>query len=200
MIKGSFNNTDVKVLAKLQIAVSKITQGLRVQMDREMMMLRTYIVTQKLEGQVLHHRSGTLIDSTQTIPTTATDTTITGGVTSAGGPAFYGVFFEKGGTHSYTIRPVSKKALAFFSGDGPVPLNASVTSQVSRNLSSRNLSLKSAAIEKFGNLGGVVVKSVNHPPVPHLPYMSPSLNEKRDEIRDNLQRAAVDAGIEAMNS
>jgi len=73
----------------------------------------------KLSGQVLHQRSGKLKRSVEVIPATINmaNGTVTGGVSGAGGPAFYGRFHEFGTENSYPILPVTKQALRFIIGN-----------------------------------------------------------------------------------
>jgi hypothetical protein len=139
---------------------------------------------------VLQHDTGTLIDSTQPTPAVISGTIVRAGVVSGGGSAFYGVFFENGGKGWYDIKPVNAKALAFFPAGGPVPLSSSVVQNVTRGFGGTP-NVRAAAISKFSSLGGVVVKAVHHPPIPHLPYMEPSLDENEDGIRARLQAALI---------
>lgn len=192
MISATFKGTDAEVLSRLRTAASLVLAGLRKQLTLEMANLRRYIVSQKLSGQVLHHRSGALIDSIQEVPTTESGMEVEGGVQGGGGVAFYGIYFEEGGKGPYPIKPVNKKALAFFPSEGPTPRNQSIVAQVTRGLG-KGGSTRTAAIQKFGMLGGVTVKSVMHPAIPKLPFMKPSLEENRERIITNLRQAAITA-------
>lgn len=78
--------------------------------------LQNKIVAGKLSGEVLNRRSGLLAASVSDPQIETEGTTITGMLTAAGGAAFYGQIHEHGGTHSYTIRPVDKKALRMILG------------------------------------------------------------------------------------
>jgi len=71
------------------------------------------IQTQKLLGQVLKYRSGTLFRSINAIPAVSTPSGVIGGVEGAAGPAFYGKFHEQEVDHSWTIEAFDKKALRF---------------------------------------------------------------------------------------
>jgi len=158
MITGSFNGTDEAILNKLRGGLyERILEGVREQVDIEDIRLQSYIVTQKLSGQVLHHRSGTLIDSIRVIRAQIQGNTVTGGVEGAGGNAFYGRFFEEGGKGPYTIVPVNAKALAFLGRDGIM----------------------------------VFCKRVQHPPIPKLPFMQPSLDENRNGITERVRARVV---------
>jgi len=189
MISANFNGSDKATLDRMQGAYERVTAGVAKQMDKEMISLRTYIVDNFLSGQVLNRGHGTLADSTQVVPSRIEGNQVIGGVTSAGGPAFYGVFFEKGGIKWYDIVPVVKKALAFFGSGGMVPLNASVVGSITRAMPRGSAS----AIAKFSQLGGITVKKVHHPPIPKLPYMGPGLDDKAPEIRVNVRKAAIRA-------
>jgi hypothetical protein len=167
-------------------APNAIIKSLATEMTRQMTMLQAYIVSEKLQGQVLRHLSGTLANSIRVIPTQVDGTTVIGGVRGAGGPAFYGVYFEKGGTRWYDIYPKNKKALAFFGSEGMVPRNESVLASVTRGFGGSS-SVRARAISKFNDLGGVVVRHVHHPPIPKLPFMAPSLAEKQDSIISALK-------------
>ena len=192
MIRVTISDNETEVLNRLRNATARVLAGVRVQMDKEMLNLRRYIVREKLSGQVLHHRSGTLIDSVQELTSEINGETVKGGVEAGGGPAFYGVYFEEGGKGPYEITPKNKKALAFMPADGMAPRNQAVVAQTLRGLS-KGGSVKARAIEKFNALGGVVVKSVIHPPIPKLPFMGPSLNENAERIRINIRKAVIAA-------
>jgi len=70
-------------------------------------------VEEKLSGEVLERRSGKLADSVNIIPAVQDGTAIVGGVTAAGGEAFYGIFQELGVEHPWEIMVVDMKALHF---------------------------------------------------------------------------------------
>lgn len=189
VVQAGFEETDLQVLRMLrELEPRSVIARLRREMTNQMTLLQQYIVSEKLQGQVLRHLSGTLANSIRVIPTEVDGFKVIGGVRGAGGPAFYGVYFEKGGKGPYEIRPKNKKALAFFGGEGPVPRNASVLASVTLGLS-KSGSARARAIEKFGALGGIVVKSVKHPAIPKLPFMEPSLEERRDSIVEALRLA-----------
>ena len=76
-------------------------------MNKESIGLASYIVENKLSGQVLNRRSGKLIASTQPIPAYMDGTSIKAGVESAGGEAWYGKIHEFGGIFTY-LRPKRK--------------------------------------------------------------------------------------------
>jgi len=123
MFKAELSKTDEETLKNRAM---NVLQEVKQQMNRELLELQSYIVTQKLAGQVLHRRSGTLADSVRVKLAEIQGATVTGSVEGAGGPAFYGKYFEEGGTSYYTIKPVRAKALAFMGGGGETVFAASV--------------------------------------------------------------------------
>lgn len=146
------------------------------------------IVGEKLSGQVLHHRSGKLIGSVHITPVEIVGTTISAGVESSAGPAWYGKVHERGGLKAYIIKPVNKKALAFFTS-GKNMFNDSGLAGTSRgkDIMRKLRSGSQTGKRQFMAGGGVVVKSVMHPPLPKRPFMAPSLEEMREEIIRELQ-------------
>jgi hypothetical protein len=162
------------------------------QMTIEMEALRTYIVLNKLSGNVLQSKQGTLIDSVQATETVTSGAQVTGGVEAGGGPAYYGVFFEKGGTSKYLIVPKVKKALAFLTPDRLiVPRNNDVVNEMRLGFA-RGGSAKARAISKFRDYNGTVVAAVNHPPTSKLPFMAPSYEENKDGIASRLKRSVFE--------
>lgn len=71
------------------------------------------IQMEKLMGQVLHYRSGTLFRSVQVVPAEATASGVMGGVESSGGPAFYGKVHEEGRSPAWVVPAFDKKVLHF---------------------------------------------------------------------------------------
>jgi hypothetical protein len=113
VITFSFNGTDQKVAAAIRAKGPDIVDALRARMDAVTIALQGKIVTTKLSGQVLQHRSGKLAGSIRAIPATVSGSTIEGAVEGGGGPAFYGRFHEYGVDHSWEITATRAKALAF---------------------------------------------------------------------------------------
>jgi phage gpG-like protein len=97
MLQLSFNETDQRVLVALRAKGPQIVQALLVKMNALMLRLQAKIVGEKLQGQVLHHRTGKLAGSIRAIPAVLEGTMIVGAVEGAGGPAFYGRIHEFGG-------------------------------------------------------------------------------------------------------
>lgn len=76
----------------------EIIEALELQMNALMVKLQAHIVSDKLSGQVLHHRTGTLIASIITHPVVLSASAMVGMVTGASGPAWYGRVHEYGGS------------------------------------------------------------------------------------------------------
>jgi len=186
MIRFSFNGSDKRVALALRERGQKLVAALREALDLSMLELVRRI-QEKLSGEVLHQRSGKLIGSVHKETTAVAGTQIIGRVTAAGGPAWYGRVHEFGGTRAYDIYPVKKRALAFMAGGG-VNSRSFYFKQ-----GSRRGSLRPKMYGKFAEAGGVVVKSVHHPPLPRRSFMATSQEELRGKIKSNLLEAAAKA-------
>lgn len=81
-----------------------LLQKLMRQSDIEMTRVQSLIQSTKLEGQVLHHRSGKGIASIRMIPAQLQGSIITGGVQGGGGVAWYMALHESGGTFNMPER------------------------------------------------------------------------------------------------
>jgi len=83
----------------LESKTSAIRAALAQKMTETVAMLQMKILG-KLEGEVLHHRTGKLVTSVRegAIATVVSADEITGGVAGGGGPAWYGRLHEYGGT------------------------------------------------------------------------------------------------------
>ena len=115
MLRIDFEGSDERLLAFVRSRMPVLLEALRIKMTGLMLMLQAKIVGEKLSGQVLHHRTGKLIDSIRLNPeqATATENEVTGGVQGAGSVAWYGRGWELTGFKAHEIVPVNKKALAF---------------------------------------------------------------------------------------
>lgn len=177
--------------------VSQVLDRKRVELQRalargvnEASLLLLRRVQQKLSGEVLNQRSGKLVGSAHAVLAKAGEQ-IVGGVDAAGGAAWYGRVHEYGGKKSYPIVPVSKRALAFFGAEaslGGAEKRAFYFKQGARRGTLRP-KLYGAAHEA----GLVVVKSVEHPPLPRRSFMKSSLEELRGELVAKILRAAAEA-------
>ncbi len=120
MIQLSFNGTDVRVISALDRMGPAVLASLARRIDVIDLHLQQHIVTQKLQGQVLHHRTGKLASSVRIVPVHNIGSRLSGGVEAGGGPAWYGRLHEFGGAGAYTIVPVQRKALHFMVGGADV--------------------------------------------------------------------------------
>ncbi len=120
MIEISFANTDQLVIraieSKAEIVGARVASKMN-ELDAETV---AYIVSAELHGQILKQRTGKLAGSVRAIPPRQEGTSIISQVEAAGGPAWYGALFEKGGTGPFDIVPVAAKALKFIGSDGNV--------------------------------------------------------------------------------
>lgn len=145
----------------------RIVQVLMSKVNALLFQLQSYIVGQKLSGQMLQRRSGKLAGSIRAVPAILDGANIVGSVEGAGGPAFYGKFFEvesaggTGGTKAHPIFAVKARALRFI---------------------------------WHGNVH--FAKSVQHPGFAARPFMTTSLMENAEKIRTELQ-AALDKEVQA---
>ena len=156
-------------MAALERKAPQITVAIVRKLDVLMAQLKTYIITQKLQGQVLlSHSPPLLAQSVHEIPATVDGKIIRASVEGAGGVAWYGRVHEEGGTTAYDIYPKYKKALAF--------------------------DVKGEVLAGVISSGRVVVKHVLHPPLPKRPWMGPSLEENRAPITQGVLDA-VNEGL-----
>src|ERR1039458_2287005 len=91
---GSDRSVPANIRGKLPIMISALADRLTWGMLR----LQQKVQGEKLQGQVLHHRSGRLAASINAKPTTQEGSRLIGTVEGAGGPAWYGQLHETGGT------------------------------------------------------------------------------------------------------
>lgn len=114
MISISYAGSDRLVLSAVEAKAPEIGSVVAAKMDELDVETVTYIVTEELHGQILNQRSGKLAGSVRPVPASQEGERIIGGVEAAGGPAWYGVIFEKTGAAPHDIVPVRAKALHFF--------------------------------------------------------------------------------------
>lgn len=194
MIRITFKRqSDKAVAAAIRGRATQLRAEMTETLDALMLELLARI-QEKLSGDVLQQRTGTLIGSITKQPTVQQGNRIIGSVTGAGKPAEYGIVQERGGTHTFEILPVNKQALAFF------PSGAAGEGAVGRGLfhqaGSLRGTLKAGKGAQFAALGGVVVKKVIHPPLPKRSFMGSSLDEMRSEITARIFEAAARAVTE----
>jgi hypothetical protein len=103
-------------LAKLYTALKnrpeQIVNTLKRRLDITMTMLASYIVREKLSGQILKRRTGILAGSVHPVLATIQGTQIKAGVRSSEGPALYGRYLEEG-SRAHQIFSVRARALSF---------------------------------------------------------------------------------------
>lgn len=110
MISGSLNGTDARVVAALHEKADRVQDSLIRKLDSLTLRLQAHIVGDKLQGQVLQHRTGKLAGSIRAIPATFDGTKVSGEVQGGGGPAFYGRAQEYG-AHIPERFPVTARVL-----------------------------------------------------------------------------------------
>lgn len=97
----------------LESKMGGIRAALSQKMDYWDARLQQIIVNDKLQGQLLKHRTGKLGDSVRAQETIVTPEEISGGVTAGGGPVDYARPLEYG-AKAHLIEAVNAKALHFF--------------------------------------------------------------------------------------
>lgn len=101
-LKISFEGSDQRLIAFLKSRMQTVTAAVVARLNALMIGLQAHIVGDKLSGQVLHHRTGHLIDSTRLEPPTPeiVGPSVIGGVQSGGPIAVYARVHEYGLTVS----------------------------------------------------------------------------------------------------
>lgn len=189
MVVLSFGGTDEQVTASLQKFGPTLIGALAKRLTFLMIKLQRHIQVDKLQGQVLAQRSGRLVNSIRA-SVREDDGQLIGTVKGAGGVAWYGMVHERGGRGFYKIEPINGKALAFFpSGSGGMQVGKSEMRKLYSGPMSKRTLLPSA-FDKFGKLGGIIVKSVNHPPAQKRSFMATGFEDMTDEIFASLQAEA----------
>jgi hypothetical protein len=105
--------TEITLPAPLGDRMGKLIAAIADKMSLLTLQLQQHIVQTKLSGQVLHPRTGKLIESVQPEPVRVEGPVVMGAVMAGGDQAMYAATQEYGGTRPYEIVPVTKKALAF---------------------------------------------------------------------------------------
>jgi hypothetical protein len=98
----SFNGTDERVIAWLKNSFSEIAAALRIAMLQQMIALRDVVVEEKLSGQVLKNKTGTLRRS-QHESVTSDENSIRGAVSTDPSASAYGYVHEYGGTFDVKV-------------------------------------------------------------------------------------------------
>ena len=116
LFRADWEGSDTRVVAMLRAKAPLLIERLSAKLNLIMYKLKAHIVGDKLSGQVLNARSGTLRGSIRVNEATDSGETLSASVEGGGGPALYGRFHEFGTSNAYEIVPVNKKALAFEMG------------------------------------------------------------------------------------
>jgi hypothetical protein len=190
VITVTMMGSDKKVSAALDKKRVALQAAIRSAVGQAMLELLRR-VQQKLSGEVLHQRSGKLLGSAHVEPVAASAEMVSSGVSAAAGPAWYGRVHEYGGKKAYDIFPVNKRALAFF-GAGTLLSGGERRAFYFKQGAQRG-TLRPKMYGGFHETGGVVVKSVHHPPLPMRSFMRTSLEEMRAQIIAKVLRAAAEA-------
>jgi len=192
VIRISFGNS-----AQFTAALKARRERFEIEMSRALdisMLELQKRIQQKLSGEVLKQRTGKLIASVNKNPVVVAGNKISAMVTSSAGPAYYGRIQELGSPSSYPIYPKNKLALAFFpSGSAGGGFGRTALTKLRFAAGSKRGSLRPQQYGNFSAAGGIVVKSVVHPPIQARPFMSTSLEELRGQIISRLREAAIKA-------
>ena len=172
----------------------RMVLAVKATIDRLMIKLQAKIQNDYLSGNPLHSRSGRLRGSVISHPAKVTGESVVGSVSSSGGPAWYGIVHELGGTTAYDIFPVNKKALAWPGGQaGDLTLKSGrvMTSKgILGLMRSTGSKTRIRGYKNWVKAGGSMtyVKHVlKHPPLPKRPFMAPAQAEMQPEIVAELQ-------------
>lgn len=190
MIRMAFNNSNERLVAALRTKGPRLVEAETQTLDRLMLELQR-VIQRKVTGEVLHSRRGAagLAGSIHKDDTVQVAGEIRGRVTGGGGPFWWLSVHEKGGEKSYEILPGAvtgksdKRALAFFpTGSIGAGFRETAMTRLRFALGKRRGELRPTRYGEFGEAGGVVVKRVEHPPLPKRAVMGPALEEMRGEI------------------
>lgn len=113
MINATFGGTDLKVIRNLDSAGPAVIAEMKRRMGIEGVKLQSHIVLTKLQGQVLHHRSGKLAASIRALPVTEEGGSLVERVEGAGGPAWYGRIHNEGGVFTF-LRQNKKRSFGTY--------------------------------------------------------------------------------------
>jgi hypothetical protein len=114
-IELNFKVDDARLVAAIRAKAPTLVSALISKMTYLLLRLQQK-VQHNLEGEVLNHRTGKLVNSVFIEYPTLEGAKLIGRVAAAGGPAWYGKVHELGGKSAYEIRPVTKEALRFMMG------------------------------------------------------------------------------------
>lgn len=151
----------------LESKTGAVKNALVAKMDYTTLRLQKIIVNDKLQGQLLNHRTGNLGNSVRPTETTVTESEIDGGVVAGGTGAPYARPLEYG-SRAHLIRAINAKALAF-SVDG---------GEVVSGLTDRETIFR---------------KSVQHPGNRAYAFMRGTLDEEATSITAGFQETVTEA-------
>ena len=175
----TLNQTDARIAAALNVKSEVLVSALTNKMAFLMTKLQQRIVNQKLSGEVLNRRSGTLAASITNPEAHAEGGSIVGTLEWAGGPAWYGRVHEYGGTGAYVINPIYTRSQA-------------------RRISKGTLK-PFKALRFIASSGEVVYAAyVFHPALPRRSFMQATIEEMRGEFIAGLKQTitTVLSGLE----
>jgi hypothetical protein len=107
-----------KLIERLRSAPSRVVDVMSVKLNAVLFMLQGKIVREKLSGQMLNRRTGTLAGSVRVEPAHTEGTSIKGSVLAGGGPAFYGKILHEG-ARPHDVFNVKAKALRWIADQSP---------------------------------------------------------------------------------
>jgi hypothetical protein len=174
MITLSFDGSDQRVLESMRAKGPQIVQAVIRKMDQLMLVLQAKVVGEKLQGQVLKHKTGKLAGSIRKMETIEENGAIVGIVQGGGGPAWYGALHETGGT--FEVPEYQRRT------------GISAKGEVVKLLSKSGAVQKNVARIRSGTVKAHTVT------FPERSFMRSSLNEFRGQLFDGL-RASVNAEI-----
>lgn len=111
LLKIQFNRSQ-ELFDALQRRGPQIVKVLATKLQGLMYQLQAKVVREKLSGQVLHRRTGTLAGSVRALPVRIENAKMIGTVEAGDGPAFYGRFHESG-ARAHEIVATKARALQF---------------------------------------------------------------------------------------
>jgi hypothetical protein len=108
MLTFSYDGSNQRVAAALRAKGPQIIEAVLRKMNSLTLQLQAKIVGEKLQGQVLQHRTGKLAGSIRMIPAVVEGESVVGAVEGGGGPAFYGRVHEYGGMFNVKGRMITE--------------------------------------------------------------------------------------------
>jgi hypothetical protein len=136
-----------KLIERLRTAPSRVVNVLSVKLNALLFQLQSKIVLEKLSGNPLHRKTGTLAGSVRVVPALLQGTSIVGSVTAGCGPAgLYAGVHEYGGSRLYQVLAVKARALAFVT-NGKKVIAKSVIHPPAKERSFLRSSLKESAAD-----------------------------------------------------